>query len=281
MFTYIRSAKAERERYTVQVGDVLSIKVDGLQELSVEEFAVLPDGTIYAPQVGSLKVAGASVDEIVTALKQNYVNLRLRDPKVTVSINEVNDPASEFLESLSVGELGPTVSIEVPFSDTVTLPFHGDFNPRVPVSEWRTALESATYQKFGGALEVIVNVDRASDNNVFVIGEVADPSEISIAVADNAFSAIAAAGGFLKTAARKRLIVIRTDANGKRRILPLNLKDLMQGKSQQSALILRPGDILVVPPTRIAQSNTAVEQYVRNLLPFDLNLGFGIDFQND
>ena len=283
LITYIRSGQSIVPLYLVQPGDTLTIGVEGVPELDVENSRVLPDGSVFVPQIGSVKMAGASVEDIVSFLEEEYKKLRIRQPKVKLTVNSINDRAAEFLDGLSAGgnTSGPTFTVTIPRGQNVSIPFVGEFDPTAPLPVWRNTVRSAIQREFGGTLDVILNVERATFDKVFVIGEVARPSDIDLAVADNAFSAIAAAGGFLKTAARERLLIVRTTDSGSREIIPLNLKKLILGREEQPALNLLPNDILVVPPTRIAQSNTAVEKYVRNLLPFDLNVGFGVDFNND
>lgn len=276
LITYIRTAKPVVPVYLVQPGDTLSVSVDGAPEISVTATRVLPDGTIYIPEIGVTRVAGSNVADIVSFLESELVRLRIRNPKVNLTINETDDQAARFLEALTSGGefTGPTLAITVSRGQNVSIPFVGEFDPRAPLSVWRETISRAVYEQFNGALEVIVNVERNTPDTVYVIGEVTRPGDIDIASADNAFSAIAAAGGFLKTAARNRLLVVRTNKIGGREIIPLNLKQLVLGRVEQPALDLLPDDILIVPPTRIAQSNTAIEQYVRNMLPFDVSFQF-------
>lgn len=283
LITFVRAAGPVMPLYLVQPGDTLSVSVDGVPELSISNSRVLPDGTVFVPQIGAVRMAGASVEDIVAYLEAQYRNLRIRQPKVKLTMNSINDRAAEFLDGLSGGSnsAGPTFTVTVPRTEYVSLPFVGEFDPFSPLPVWRKTIRDAVLREFGGALEVVINVERISSEKIFVIGEVARPSDINLSVADNAFSAVAAAGGFLKTAARDRLLIVRTGTSGAREIIPLNLKKLVLGREEQPALDLMPEDILIVPPTRIAQSNTAVEKYVKNLLPFDVNLGFGVDFRND
>lgn len=80
-------AVAQEQEYLLEPGDVLSIRVWGMDELGVEKVMVRPDGKIDVPLVGELPVSGSSsataVANITAALK-TYV----RDPKVTMNIEE-------------------------------------------------------------------------------------------------------------------------------------------------------------------------------------------------
>ncbi|CUH94479.1 hypothetical protein P22_0545 [Propionispora sp. 2/2-37] len=80
-------AGAQEQEYLIAPGDVLSIRVWGMDELGVEKVVVRPDGKIAVPLVGELSVSGSSSAVVVaniTAALSNYV----KNPKVTMNIEE-------------------------------------------------------------------------------------------------------------------------------------------------------------------------------------------------
>lgn len=80
---------SQTEPYRVQEEDVLRMAVWDEQQLQAE-LLVGPDGYISPPFLGRIRVQGKTTTEIEAELKDQYVRvLRLRDPKVSVSVSRV------------------------------------------------------------------------------------------------------------------------------------------------------------------------------------------------
>ncbi len=277
--TYFRVGAATSSVYTLQPGDQISVRVQNVAELTADNIAVLPDGSVTLPLIGSVPVSGQTTAAVAQTLTDLYSAQRVRDPRVSVLINQASDPATEFLSALSAGPSGASITLTVPRAGGVILPIVGELDPFQPLPVWREILNIAAHREFNGAIGVLANTVNRVDERVFVLGEVVDPGQVDLTQADTAFTAIASAGGVLKSAARNRIFVLRTAPSGTRQLLALNLDGLMRGLAAPAALALAPGDVVVVPPSRIAQTNTAVEQYIRNLLPFSVGVGVGLEFQ--
>jgi len=72
--------------YRVQVGDVLYVNFFKTKQLN-QTLKVGPDGDLYLPIVGRIRVAGRTVDEITEELIEGY-GKELVNPQVTVSVAE-------------------------------------------------------------------------------------------------------------------------------------------------------------------------------------------------
>ena len=62
----------------------------------------------------------------------------------------------------------------------------------------------------------------------------------------NVLQAIASAGGLTLFAKQGSIVVIRTE-NGKQARFPFDYKDVVNGRSPEQNIVLRPGDTVVVP----------------------------------
>ncbi len=91
----------------------------------------------------------------------------------------------------------------------------------------------------------IVKVSQAGI--VYVVGDVKKPGGFTLKNNESitVLQAIALAEGMNRTAAQTRARIIRTDADGKRHELPLNLARLLRGRSADP--VLQPKDIVFVP----------------------------------
>ncbi|MGR3662344.1 MAG: polysaccharide biosynthesis/export family protein [Paracoccaceae bacterium] len=87
---------------------------------------------------------------------------------------------------------------------------------------------------------------------VYAIGEVNAPGKASMAAGTTMLQFLAETGGFTKFAAKKRILLRRVDRKtGKAVSYKLNYKAFEQGASTSGAIILRDGDVIVVPERRL------------------------------
>jgi polysaccharide biosynthesis/export protein len=115
---------------------------------------------------------------------------------------------------------------------------------------------------------------RGFGGQVFVGGEVKTPSAIPFTTGLTALQAINGAGGFLTSAERDSVVLIRKEGDhyqGHR----LMLGKVISGEDMSSDVSLQPTDIVQVPRSRVSNMNLFVELYIRNNLPIQPGLGFG------
>lgn len=70
--------------YRIQVGDVLDVNFFKTTQLN-QTLTVGPDGDLYLPLVGRIRVAGRTVDEITDELTEGF-SAEMVDPQITVSV---------------------------------------------------------------------------------------------------------------------------------------------------------------------------------------------------
>ncbi len=116
----------------------------------------------------------------------------------------------------------------------------------------------------------VVYVPKA-ELKVYVAGEVATPGLLTMHPAATALTAVMQSGGFTSSASRDSAFLLRDNKEGGALIIPLALDKGLEG---MSTLRLEPYDIIFVPKSGIAKVNQAIDQYVRKMLPFSLDLGF-------
>ena len=81
---------------------------------------------------------------------------------------------------------------------------------------------------------------------VSVIGEVQKPARYELKSWVTVLDVLALAGGLNEYAARNRIVVLRPDGGGMRRI-PFNYNKVISGKDDNENFYLRNGDIILVP----------------------------------
>lgn len=76
------------DRYALSPGDVISVRVYGEAELSVEEIALDNAGIVSLPLIGDVRAAGLTATELSQAIEAAYAADYVRDPRVSVLVKK-------------------------------------------------------------------------------------------------------------------------------------------------------------------------------------------------
>ncbi|MGB7934082.1 MAG: polysaccharide biosynthesis/export family protein [Gammaproteobacteria bacterium] len=93
---------------------------------------------------------------------------------------------------------------------------------------------------------VTVSTLKLDGNKVYVIGKVARPGEILANRYMDVVQALSVAGGMTPYAADNKITVLRRE-NGKQKSIPFRYGDIEKGEDLEQNIILRSGDVVVVP----------------------------------
>lgn len=237
-------------------GDLLSIKVFGVQDLT-QEVRVSGAGDIGMPLVGTVHVGGLTQDEVAALIEAKLKEGGfLNSPEVSVFtkeyatqgvsvLGEVNKPGVyPILGSRNLFDvLSLAAGTTVRAGRTVSIT-HRD-HPEQPVSVQLSdnAAESAAANVPVQPGDTVV-VSKAGV--VYVVGDVAKPSGFVMENNERmtVLQALAMAGGANTTASLNSARVIRQAPDGLKEI-PIPLKQILTAKADDSPLV--PGDVLFVP----------------------------------
>jgi polysaccharide biosynthesis/export protein len=122
----------------------------------------------------------------------------------------------------------------------------------IPVSGLTSAevaeeLERRLADSYMTSPHVTVQVTESPNRHVYVFGEVNRPGALQMNARDRltVLQAVAMGGGTAPLAARSRAVVIRPEAGGGRLHIPVNLDQLVKGRTEDLPLL--PNDVLFVP----------------------------------
>jgi len=103
---------------------------------------------------------------------------------------------------------------------------------------------------------------------VYVAGEVQRPGYLDVGSQERSvLQALAAAGGWLPTARTHEVLVVRQGVEGKQLIFSVDLNHVLNGSDLEQNIVLRPKDVVLVPPSDVASLDRWVDQYIRQALP--------------
>lgn len=115
------------------------------------------------------------------------------------------------------------------------------------------------------AISVIVR--KPIGDRIFVGGEVGKVGPIDLVGGLTLFQAIQEAGGFLKTAHRAQVIVIRRTPDGKATGRSVDIRPVQTGERPEDDVLLAANDVVFVPRSKIGNVDVFVEMYIRDALP--------------
>lgn len=286
------------ESYRVLKGDSLSITFPLNPELDVKPVLVRPDGKILLNLVGEVNAFGMTIPELQQAIGQRY-----RDFINRTGYSKVLKPNDYFdLKFVYNPELN--IGVRIQSDGKVSLPLVGEVQaanltpeqlrqeliakyshdirkPDIAVLTGTNpnAFPSDIGAKFIYTQSNFINVAlvKSAGQFVFVGGEVGKPSPIPYDGHLTVLQAIAAAGGKTDKSDLSRVVILRRGPLDQAEWIRTDLVSPLEGKDLKNDVVLKAGDIVVVPMSGIAKVGLFVQQYLRDTIPlygtYNISLG--------
>ncbi len=131
---------------------------------------------------------------------------------------------------------------------------------------------SQAYAQYFRNPRITVSVTSFTNLTVFVGGEVQTPKLLPLSGPLTVVGAVFSAGGLKPSAKTREVILLRDSGKGTPLISQVNLNRVFKNLAPDPQL--KPFDVVYVPKSKIARVDQFVEQYMRQLLPITLGLGF-------
>lgn len=130
----------------------------------------------------------------------------------------------------------------------ISLPMAGEIATTKSTSaEVADKISKALSQYMKDPPRVVVSLVDAPGNKIFVIGKVTQPGEYKITSDTDVMQALALAGGLNAFAAENDIRILRREPNGKQIAIPFEYAKVKVGDDLETNIILRSGDVVVVP----------------------------------
>lgn len=101
-------------------------------------------------------------------------------------------------------------------------------------------------KKYFPDLAISVSVRSVAGNKIFVIGQVRQSGEYPVGSTVDVMQALSLAGGFTQFAAEDEIRILRRE-NGKQTTFSFNYSRVETGRALETNIILKSGDVVVVP----------------------------------
>ena len=133
----------------------------------------------------------------------------------------------------------------------ISLPLLGDITASGLTAEALSKQVANKLVEFMSTPNVSVQVKEINSYHIYAVGEVGKPGKIVLKSFTSVLQGISYAGGFTLFASRNNVHVLRNVKNGqgetKQVMIPVPYQDIVQGKNLEANIILKAGDVIVVP----------------------------------
>jgi polysaccharide export outer membrane protein len=269
--------------YILHLGDDLDIRAYNMPELDAS-VRIRPDGKISVLLLNDVSAAGLTPQQLAEFLVEGFTK-HFRNPKITVIVKsfasqnvfvggEVALPSSLPLR----GELTAVQAVvqaggikDASGSDEVTI-VHKTEAGQQPSTETVSVHDVVSGRRADTVLKPsdVIFVNK-SNINVYIGGEVVHPGLVPLNGDLTVMAAVFQAGGFRPTAKTDTVILLRDSGKGTPMATTIKLNDVFLSSANTK---LKPYDVVFVPKSRIAKLNQWMEQYVRQMSPAILSIGF-------
>jgi polysaccharide biosynthesis/export protein len=144
------------------------------------------------------------------------------------------------------------VSLVVADSGELDVPYIGrvmaaDKTCKQVAAQIKTALEKDYYKV--ATVVVSLNVANRIIGRVYIWGQVRNQGALDLQINENltAGKAILRAGGFADFANKRKVKVVRTDADGKTQTFELDMQQILEEGKVNEDIVLQPNDLIIVP----------------------------------
>ncbi len=191
-------------------------------------------------EAGGYRLQPGDQIEITHILDPDYNAVVVVGPDGHISVPGITQPVDA--QGLTIAQLGHALDVRFAQGHTLAHPFF-----------------SLNLRSFGNL-------------QVFVGGEVQRPGYLDLSGGKrNIMQILMAAGGFLPTARRNEVLVLRPMQDGKQEIFSVDLDKVLHGTDLAQDVAIHPLDTVFVPRSDIADFDLWIDQYIRQALPVQTN----------
>src|SRR5262245_28291798 len=252
--------------YRLRVND--QIAVEYLHEVAPEHrtrtVRVLPNGTIDLPLVGSVKVEGQTVQEVIEQVNERAKKY-YRFPQITLAVTETAQRAEELRRAFTSGFNNQSLTVVVGPDGTINLPEAGTFHVIFrTLPDVRDQVQDVYAQLVPG-VKVWPHLTRRAPDQIYVLGQVQNPGRFLLDRPTHVSQAIAQAGGWLISAQLHEVVLIRYREGCPQAVL-LDLDAAIRQDFRPRRvdltddILLADGDVVIVPRDKVQNTNDFIRR---------------------
>jgi polysaccharide export outer membrane protein len=291
-FVYRLTRQEMNQAYKLDIGDQIRIE-SGNPETAAElnqpaqiappdviGLIIQPDGTVSLRMIGTVKVAGLTVDQARKDIEDRYKKF-VQDPRISLVPYTFNLKLKDIRDSVDrrYGAGGQAQPTRVTPEGTVQLPGIGSVPVQgLTIDELKREVDRRYIDRFGEGLEVTPILTERAVRYLYVVGEVRTPGRYTLERPTTLIGAIAMAGGWNVGANLNHVVVFRRDDNWRLMATRLDVRGALYGTRPcpSDEIWLRDNDIVVVPKSPILVVDDAINlvftRGIYGVIPISYNL---------
>lgn len=263
--------------YRIQPGDQLEIQFATAKGLTGIK-TVMPDGTVNLEYIGSLRVAGLTVEETQALMVERYQET-LRTPLITVSVAKAQTRAQNLRDTLFSPGTGMSREITVGADGRATFPMLGSIRLSGMSRDELERQLNERYREEVGPIQVDVLLKSTAANEVYVLGEVGQPGAYPVRRPISVLEALTLARGHNPATANLDSVLV-LHRNGDQVVSrTYDIEELIENDAD-SVAYLQPDDLLFVPRSGLASASDTMRQLAEVMLFGGFNFGFSYQVDN-
>lgn len=263
--------------YKVQSGDQLDF-VFMTPPIPSGMRTVMPDGTISLPYAPNVPVAGRTVQEVEEALKQR-LEPTLKNQVFTVSVAKAQSSAQNLRDTLFSPATGMSREITVAKDGSAAFPMVGKLQLSGMSVEQLQEKLNQLYGEQGGLVKVDVLLKATAANQVYVMGEVAQPGAYPVQRPVSVLEALTLARGHNPVTADLDSVLVLHRRGSEVLAKTYDIESLLDDGTAEVAY-LQPDDLLFVPRSGLVKTGDTVRQLANVVLFSGFNFGFSYRVDN-
>lgn len=247
------------------------------------DFYVGTEGNVAIPGLGSFYALGKTEKELERLISEFSTQRFRNHVTANVSIYDVNIREQVdnriTLNGVKMHANADGRPSRVADDGTVFVPDLGDIEAQgKTLNDFKSEVKQQLQAKYQNPIRVNVSVLEYADHNIYIGGEVRVPGRYPYTNKLSLLKLIAQAGWSNDYADMDNVLLLRPSGDNGYTIYATNLNEVIEGKgSSAQDFKINPQDLIIVPPTGIAKTNRLVTQYVKNFLPFGINVSYNIN----
>lgn len=264
-FVYLFTRQSSSEPYRLYIGDTISVSSATDSTLNQPSVQILSDGTVSLPLIGTIRLAGKTIDNLQRELNDRFTEF-IKNPEIVVQVVSGDTPLKNLQDAVDAraGQGGQSRFATVSPDGTIQLPMVGSV-PAIGLTLEEIGREvNARYRLYVGGVFVTPILDQRASRFIYVVGQVGQSGRFELTGPTTAMQAIALAQGFTPGGNMRQVIVFRRDANWQLIATKLDLNGALNGRRPYPSdeIWLRDSDIILVPKKPIQRLSEAVNQYL-------------------
>ncbi|MDE3739157.1 polysaccharide biosynthesis/export family protein [Pseudomonas resinovorans] len=233
---------------------------------------VMPDGTITLPYAASVPVAGRTLQEVEDALKARF-EPTLKNQVFTVSVAKAQSSAQNLRDTLFNPSTGMSREVTVGKDGSAAFPMVGKLQLSGMSVEQLQEKLNQLYAEKGGLVKVDVLLKATAANQVYVMGEVAQPGAYPVQRPVSVLEALTLARGHNPVTADLDSVLVLHRQGDQVLATTYDVNALLKSNSAEVAY-LQPDDLLFVPRSGLVKAGDTARKLADVVLFSGFNFGF-------